>query len=102
MVKVWAAIRNLASECSESSECRGRPPRVTRRDIHQAVRRRSEFARAEDIDPIIEALTDRYYLRPAEDSGQRGKGHRSPTYLVNPNALAAAEGPCTHSTHSTH
>jgi hypothetical protein len=87
--KVWQAAVKLASECSESSECRGaRAARVSRRDLHQAVRRRTEFASAEEIDPAIDGLVERHYLHPIAQSGTAGKGHKSPLLLVSPKALA--------------
>jgi hypothetical protein len=76
---VWESIegRSEYSECSESA-----PVSFTRRDIHQWNRR--QFVSVKDLDPIIQILIDRGFLRLIEDSGAKGRGHASPAYLVNP------------------
>ena len=78
------------------------PPTVSRRDIH--TQNRSQFPTAKDIDPVLTLLLDLGYLRPLADTGEKGRGHASPKYLVNPLGLAAfrrGDTP-THSTHLTH
>jgi hypothetical protein len=83
---LWqAVVRNVGSEGSECSECG-----VTRRDLHQWVRTRQQYQRAEEIDPVIQVLVDHYYLRPVPGAGAAGRGNASPRYDVNPRALAAA------------
>jgi hypothetical protein len=95
----WEAIRRrLASECAEYSE--SAPPRLSRRDIHQANRRL--FPEAQQLDPVLDLLADVYYLRPlAEHGAAPGRGAKSPVYEVNPKALAIGqdEAPRTHCTH---
>jgi hypothetical protein len=89
-LRLWRAICRLC-ECSECSE--GRGPTVSRRDIHQAARTRQHFRRAEEIDPAIQVLVDRYYLRPVPETGRSGRGgHPSPQYEVSPRALALEKG----------
>jgi hypothetical protein len=96
---VWASIARQ----SESAECSENGVRVvSRRDIHQWNRRR--FPNVQELDPVLAVLVDRYYLRPAEGTGQAGRGHASPRYLVNPLALAAfsEEDARTHCTQRSH
>ncbi|HVS37903.1 MAG TPA: YfjI family protein [Gemmataceae bacterium] len=97
---VWVSIarrRNEFSECSENGASR-----LSRRDIHQWNRRR--FPTVEALDPILTLLVDRCYIRPIGGTGQAGRGHASPTYEVNPLALAAFENeaPRTHCTQRRH
>jgi hypothetical protein len=105
--RLWQAVRRLC----ESSECSERhPPTLSRRDIHQAARTRQHFRQAEEIDPAIQVLVDRYYLRAVPESGRPGRGGQpSPQYEVNPKALALKDedthegaDPVSHCTHSTH
>src|SRR5262249_48248047 len=97
--QVWASICRH-SEDTEYSE--SAPPLISRRDLHQWNRRR--FPVAGDLDPVVELLIQYGYLRRGADAGEPGRGHRSPTYHVNPLALAAARKgtPRTHCTHRTH
>jgi hypothetical protein len=83
---VWENLCRSISAGSEYSEySESAPPTVTRRDIHQQNRR--QFVTARDLDPVLEILVDRGFLRPVADSGQSGRGHASPQYRVNPLAL---------------
>jgi hypothetical protein len=93
----WIVKAREDSECSERGA-----PLFSRRDLHQGNRRR--FPKAEDIDPVIELLAKLGYIRPEPESGTPGRGHRSPTFQVNPLALAAAkkDTPRSHRTHCTH
>jgi hypothetical protein len=103
--RVWQGVLRLVSESSESSECRGHQVCVSRRAMHQAIRTRKQFNSAEEVDPAIDTLVDRYYLRPLEQSGSPGRGNRSPEYLVSPTALALYRqkaGGRTHYSHNTH
>jgi hypothetical protein len=90
-------LRWLRSEYSEYSE--SAPLSLSRRDIHQGNRRR--FKTAEELDPVLDLLLKHYYLRLKPASGNRGRGHRSPTYEVNPAVFSEAD-PRTHCTHCTH
>jgi Protein of unknown function (DUF3987) len=76
---------------------------VTRRDLHQWNRRR--FKSVECLDPVLEVLVSACFLRlPSDQNGRPGKGHKSPTYEVNP-ALFAADSkgaPRTQRTQRTH
>jgi Protein of unknown function (DUF3987) len=86
--KVVDSIRQNCeySEYSEYSEYA--PPVVTRRDLHQWNRR--AFKSVEGLDPILEVLVSAAYLRPPnEESSRPGRGHRSPSFEVNPSILAA-------------
>ena len=80
--RVWESLSKHSeySECNESA-----PLRVTRREIHQ--RNRRQFVSAKDLDPILQVLLDRGYLSALPASGEAGRGHSSPVYLVNPLAL---------------
>src|SRR5207248_11691555 len=73
---------------------------VTRRDLFNWNRR--AFPTVEEMDPAVALLVDHYYLcLPPEPSGLPGRGHKSPTYLVSPKALAAAEAdPRAHCAHA--
>jgi hypothetical protein len=82
--RIWESL-SKRNECSEYSE--NAPPRVTRREIHQ--RNRRQFVTVKDLDPILQVLIDRGYLSPIPDSGEAGRGHASPTYLINPLVLRA-------------
>jgi hypothetical protein len=82
--RVWRAVEQI-SERSERSE--RTPLRVSRRDLHQGVRSTKSFHTPEEVDPAIELLVDRYYLRPAPPTGRPGRGNKSPEYEVNPKAL---------------
>jgi replicative DNA helicase len=97
--RVWENIRR---RCASSAHSADAPSRVTRRDIHSWNRR--GFPSADQLDPVLEVLVRERYLRPVSDSGQPGKGHKSPAFLVNPLALATHgdETPRAHCSHSTH
>src|SRR5262249_36228299 len=82
--RLWEAVRR---RCEDKEYSEDAPPRASRRDLHQWVRR--QFERAEEVDPAIELLVDHYYLRPVEGGGAPGRGHRSPEDEVSPKALAA-------------
>ena len=58
---------------------------MTRREIHQ--RNRRQFASAKDLEPILQVLIDRGYLSALPGTGEAGRGHSSPVYLMNPLAL---------------
>jgi hypothetical protein len=96
---VWENLCRV-SEYGEYSE--SAPPTVSRRDIHQQNRR--QFSSVKDLDPVLTLLVDWGYLRPVPGTGDTGRGHASPKYLVNPLALATFRkgGPRTHCTHRTH
>jgi hypothetical protein len=97
--RVWATVRRWSEnkECSENA-----PLSISRREIHQLNRR--AFPSVEELDPIIGVLVDRYFLRlPPDPNGLPGRGHKSPSYLVNHLALAIGEEtPRTHCTQRTH
>jgi hypothetical protein len=84
--RVWESIvRRLGSADAAHSAHGG--PCVSRRDLLNWNRR--AFPSVEQLDPVIEYLCGTYYLRPIEDpTRQPGRGHKSPTYEVNPLALA--------------
>jgi hypothetical protein len=88
--RLWrAAVKLVRQRYGEGCEgCEGGVPTLSRRDLHQAVRGKATLTRAEDIDPILALLVDRYYLRPVDAGGAPGKGHSSPVYEVSPKALA--------------
>jgi hypothetical protein len=96
---IWESICRHG-ESSEYGEYA--PLRLSRRDIHQLNRRR--FQTAESLDPVLDLLVKEGYLRPVAESGQPGKGHKSPIYEINPLAVVPAqkEAPRTHRTHRTH
>jgi hypothetical protein len=97
--RVWESIRKRCVSCAHSADA---PSRVTRRDIHNWNRR--GFPSADQLGPVLEVLVRERYLRPVSGSGEPGKGHKSPEFLVNPLALAARgdETPRAHCAHSTH
>src|SRR5262249_30304225 len=96
---LWASI---TERCAYSAYSAHTPPTVTRRDLHNWNRR--AFPTATELDPIIELLGDLFYLcAPTEQPGRAGRGHKSPQYLVNRLALAAAQSaPRTHCAQRTH
>jgi hypothetical protein len=77
-------------------------PRFSRRDIHQA--NRWTIKNPEELERTLELLCKHGYLAMEKGSGQVGKGHKSPVYLVNPTFVAACRNgvPRSHPTHSTH
>ncbi|MCI0460794.1 MAG: DUF3987 domain-containing protein [Gemmataceae bacterium] len=97
--RVWLKIRRRGASSAHSADA---PSRVTRRDIHNWNRR--GFPSAEQLDPVLAVLVRERYLRPVSGSGEPGKGHKSPAFLVNPLALAApgADTPRPHCAHSAH
>src|SRR5262249_30193580 len=60
-------------------------PKITRRDIQNWNRRR--FPLATDMDHAVSLLVTEGYLRPVAGPCQTGRGHKSPSYEVNPLAL---------------
>lgn len=78
--KLWQVIRAKVAHVVDVA------PRVcvTRRELFSWTRR--TFRTVDLMDPVIEVLVDHYLLRP-EGEGQRGRGHKGPTYQVNPRAL---------------
>jgi hypothetical protein len=98
---VWDRIEKHLSERSESSE--SALPLLSRRDIHQLVRTRYRFARADELDPVLVLLEKHGYLRPV-GQGEAGRGHSSPLLVINPKALVKKKtgSPCTHYSHYPH
>ena len=88
--RLWRAARRLASERYEGRG--GQKVLLSRRVLHQAVRGKTTLTKAEDIDPIIALLVDRYYL-PASGYGRSsGQGAQQPHLPeVSPRALAQKE-----------
>src|SRR5262249_36192711 len=76
---VWGSIvrSSVSSVYSVSA-----PLSFTRRDLHTMNRR--AFPTVEDLDPILNILTDYGYLRFQAGSGQPGRNNKSPSYWVNP------------------
>jgi hypothetical protein len=99
--KVWLSIVRHVSN-SEGSEYSESAPTLSRRDIHQLNRR--QFPTADDLDPVLEVLQRLGHLRLVSDSGTPGRGHKSPSFDVNPLALAVAKkaSPRTQRTQCTH
>ncbi len=96
-----AVLEWLKDRCEYSEYSETAPPVVSRRDIHQAHRRK--FKKVEDVDPVLELLVKHGWLHPTR-IGQRGRGHQTPTYWVNPvvKTFCADQDPRTHCTHCTH
>jgi hypothetical protein len=57
------------------------PPTFSRREIYHQHRRR--FKTVEDLDPILDLLVKHGWLMPT-GTGERGRGHRGPTFWLNP------------------
>jgi hypothetical protein len=83
--RVWLAIRQLV-ERNERNVLR-----VSRRDIHQGVRSTRSFSKVGEVDPILDFLADRYYIRPVPGSGGTGRDRRGSEWDVNPKALALTD-----------
>lgn len=82
---VLRSLRELSS-VNSGTIVTGGPVFVSRRDIHRKHHRR--FAKAEDLDPILDLLVRHGWLRP-DGKDQRGPGRPpSPRYEVHPDALA--------------
>jgi hypothetical protein len=107
-----AAVRLVRQRQSESRESSERhPAHLSRRELHQAARARKSLARAEEIDPVLALLVDRYYLRPVGPAtNQPGRGYPSPVYELNPRVLAQPDQdgacedalPVSHYSHYSH
>jgi hypothetical protein len=76
------------------------PLSVSRRQIHQ--KHRGLFNTVDDLDPILDLLVKHNWLR-STGKGERGRGHRGPTYFVNPAIKSFSTRMDTQrSTHSIH
>jgi replicative DNA helicase len=94
---VWGSI---CRRCEYREDSENTPPSIiSLRSLHQWNRRR--FPSADQLLPVVDVLVKEKYLRPVPGSGEPGKGHKSPEYLVNPRGLAlyGDKAPRTHCTH---
>jgi hypothetical protein len=85
---VWGSIcRRSVSHVSHVSVG---PPliRVSRRDLHNWNQKR--FPAVAELDEALTLLVREGYIRLVVDSGQKGRGNKSPLYEINPLAWAAA------------
>jgi hypothetical protein len=87
--KVWAAVVRHSPNFESNADG---SQRVTRRDIHQWERR--TFPSPDDLDPVLRLMVEWGYLRPWSDPDSKpGVGRPSPTFEVNPLALARDRPP---------
>jgi hypothetical protein len=93
---VWSSIcRRSVSHVSSNQAL----IRVSRRDLHNWNQKR--FPTVTQLDSVLNILVKEGYIRLVSDSGQIGRGNKSPLYAINPLALAAnsREAPGIHGIH---
>jgi putative DNA primase/helicase len=92
-------LRGLRRRVEEVESVEQAPLAVSRREIHQA--HRGLFKTADVLDPVLDLLVKHGWLQPT-GKGERGRGHRGPTFWVNPAVKGfSSEGDPPHSTNST-